>query len=65
MDSPSNLLDRSSKWWQEEGISTILEPEHAEQEAVHEEHDAGPSQNCDLLRLRVGDPGHFQGERYC
>jgi hypothetical protein len=38
-----------SEWWQEEWVSAILEPEDAEEETVHEEHNTSPSQNSNLL----------------
>ena len=49
------LERRQPKW-----VPAVLDPEHAEQEAVHAQNDASPDKDSDLLGSRVGHPGDFQ-----
>lgn len=60
--SPPNRSCRFLKRWQMKRIPSILNPENAEQEAVHDENDTGPGQGGDLLSFRIRDPGHFERE---
>jgi hypothetical protein len=49
--------------WQVERIPPVLDLEHAQQKAVHQEHDAAPDEHSELLLLGVDDAGNFNGER--
>ena len=40
---------------QPEGVATVLDPEHTQEEGVHAEKDSSPDENSDLLLARVGD----------
>ena len=49
--------------WQIERIATILDAEHAEQEAVHQEHDASPKHHRHLLTFRIRHARDLESER--
>jgi len=53
---PDPLRER----WQPERITTVLDPEHTKEKAVHEEDHAPPYYNCKLLRPRIRDAWNFQ-----
>lgn len=42
---------------QVKGVTAVLHPEDAQQEAVHEELDAGPGQDGNTLCLGIKSPG--------
>lgn len=50
------------KRWQPEGVTTVLDPEYAHQEAVHAENDGGPDNDCKLLGTSILDPWNPQSE---
>lgn len=56
-------LQSSSERRQVEGVTAVLDPEDAEEEAVDEEQQAAPNNDGSLLSLGVGDTRNLQGER--
>ena len=53
--------DGDLKGWQMKRIAPILDPEYAEEKAVHYKHDASPGEDGDLLSFWVRYPRDFQG----
>ena len=45
---------------QPEGVATVLDPEHTQEEGVHAEKDSSPDENSDLLLARVGDTRNLE-----
>jgi hypothetical protein len=43
----------SLKGRQPEGVATVLDPEHTQEEGVHSEKDSTPDEDSDLLLARV------------
>jgi hypothetical protein len=52
----------SLKGRQPEGVATVLDPEHTQEEGVHSEKDSTPDEDSDLLLARVGDARNLQGQ---
>jgi len=44
------------------GITGVLDPEDAEKEAVHDEHDTTPGNNSNALSLGVRHTGYLDGQ---
>ena len=53
-------MARSSERRQPEGVATVLDPEHTQEEGVHAEKDSSPDENSDLLLARVGDTRNLE-----
>lgn len=49
-----------SEWWQMKWISPILDPEDAQEEAIHAEGDPTPYEYCDLLFPWIDHTRDFQ-----
>jgi hypothetical protein len=45
---------------QPEGVATVLDPEHTQEEGVHSEKDSTPDEDSNLLLARVGNAGDFE-----
>ena len=54
--------ERSHEGGQREGVSSVLDTEDAQQEAVHEEHNSGPSNDGHTLRPDVANARDLDGE---
>ncbi len=50
------------EWWQIKRVTTVLDPEDAEEKAVHDENNTAPYEYCNLLLLRIGHARDFQCE---
>lgn len=50
---------RSAERREPEWISTILDAENAKQETIHDEDDATPHEDCDLLNFGVCNTGNL------
>lgn len=58
--APQGLLALERR--QVERVTAVLRPEHAQQEAIHEEHDRSPGEAAKLLDLWVRNPWYLQRE---
>lgn len=58
-------INRRLKWWEEEWVSSILESENAEEEAVHQENDGGPGHDGNSLYLGISYAWDLDGESDC
>lgn len=56
------FLDSLHERREGEGVSAVLDAEHAQQEAVHEEQHTNPSQHGNALRLSVCHSGNLDCE---
>jgi hypothetical protein len=56
----SQIWAERSEGRQPEGVATVLDPEHAQEEGVHAEKDSPPDEDCDLLLARVGDARNLE-----
>lgn len=61
MNSNERSYDGDLKGWQMERVASVFDPEYAEEKAIHDKHDASPSEDGDLLSFWVGYPRDFQG----
>lgn len=52
----------SSERWQPERIAAILDPEYAQQEAVHAKYHTSPDEDSNLLLSWISHPWDLQGE---
>lgn len=50
------------EWRQPERVPSVLDPEHAEQEAVHAQNHKSPDHHSDLLSSRVGHTWDLERE---
>jgi hypothetical protein len=50
----------SLKRRQPEGVATVLDPEHTQEEGVHSEKDSTPDEDGDLLFARVGNARNLE-----
>lgn len=57
-----DLLHPLHKRGQRKGVSSVLDTEHAQQEAVDEEKNTAPSNDGDLLGLLVGNSRDLDGQ---
>lgn len=53
------------KWWKEKWVSSVLESENAEEEAVHQEDDSGPGHDGDALCFGIGYAWNLDCEGDC
>jgi hypothetical protein len=56
----SSVYDWHLERGQPKLVSTVLDAEDAQKEAVHAKQNATPDEHSNLLCTRVGDPGNFE-----
>ena len=56
-------FSNSHKGREKEGVAGILHPESAEEEAVHDDQDAAPSEDSNALGFRIDNPGDLDSQR--
>lgn len=60
---PIRTITGVLEWWQPERIPAVLDPENAQEEAVHTKYDTTPDEHGNLLCSWVGHTRHLQGQR--
>lgn len=47
---------------QPEGVTTVLDPENAQEEGVHAEKNSTPNEDCNLLLAGIRHPGDLESK---